>query len=591
MRLLRARYLARVKWDAPAAIAEARMAVELAEREGGPVAEAYGALGSASLVSGEPDWDQWLAKSITAARNEGLETVEITSADSLFIAQLVSGDPSECVPLARDMIDRAHKLGSRVAVAQFRKNLLMARFHVDDALDESYTTARYLLTQPLNGRQRDHVEVHFVLACADLGLDEEIPPILANAYGFSSVDVTSHSMILWAKAEADWLAGRAAEAYATAEECRALPIGGFPSHVLVEPVRQYAALELGLDPGPALHGALLANMVAASKESQAIVALYEHPEASENTGRFLAAARSWDRVSRRNAARCMWAAGEAASRAGDTERAIRILRDIERDLHASGRRPLLRRVDSTLRSLGQVSHARQTEPVPPLTAAQVEVLDLVGRGLDTRAIARRLLVGETTVETHIRHTLQRLGVTTRLAAAMELVRLRTSTPAAPTSHQRLTLVDCEDDLPEAGVALADLPVAPWTLKSQLVATGVLRNDDDVARAFIAASRGASLMINIGVDVSNAARVALIDGLARIAPIDRLAPVDEPSGAPDEWTEVRRALKVLAEGGTVPEAAETVFMSERTLHRRLAKLRKELGVTNNVAAARKVLTDE
>ena len=285
--------------------------------------------------------------------------------------------------------------------------------------------ARYLLTQPLNGRQRDHVEVHFVLACADLGLDEEIPPILADAYGFSSVDVTSHSMILWAKAEADWLAGRAAEAYATAEECRALPIGGFPSHVLVEPVRQYAALELGLDPGPALHGALLANMVAASKESQAIVALYEHPEASENAGRFLAAARSWDRVSRRNAARCMWAAGEAASRAGDNERAIRILRDIERDLHASGRRPLLRRVDSTLRSLGQVSHARQTEPVPPLTAAQVEVLDLVGRGLDTRAIARRLLVGETTVETHIRHALQRLGVTTRLAAAMELVRLRT----------------------------------------------------------------------------------------------------------------------------------------------------------------------
>ena len=55
--------------------------------------------------------------------------------------------------------------------------------------------------------------------------------------------------------------------------------------------------------------------------------------------------------------------------------------------------------------------------------------------------------------------------------------------------------------------------------------------------------------------------------------------------------MRRALKVLAEGGTVPEAAETVFMSERTLHRRLAKLRKELGVTNNVAAARKVLTDE
>ncbi len=137
VRLLRARYLARVAWDAPAAIVEARAAVELAEREALPVAEAYGALGAACLVTGDPDWDQWLAKSIAAARHENLEAVEVTSADSLFIAQLVSGEPSECAPLARQMIDRTHALGSRSGEAQFRKNLLMARFHVDDALDET----------------------------------------------------------------------------------------------------------------------------------------------------------------------------------------------------------------------------------------------------------------------------------------------------------------------------------------------------------------------------------------------------------------------------------------------------------------------
>ena len=155
-------------------------------------------------------------------------------------------------------------------------------------------------------------------------------------------------MILWAKAEADWLAGRAAEAYETATECRSLPVGGFPSHVMVEPVRQLAALDLGIDPGPALSGVLFPNLVGANKESQAIVAMYEHPEASENCGRFLAAIRSWDRISRRNAARCAWAAGEAARRAGDTERAITILRMTEPELLAAGRRPMLRRVDASL---------------------------------------------------------------------------------------------------------------------------------------------------------------------------------------------------------------------------------------------------
>ena len=194
---------------------------------------------------------------------------------------------------------------------------------------------------------------------------------------------------------------------------------------MVEPVRQLAALDLGIDPGPALSGVLFPNLVGANKESQAIVAMYEHPEAS----------RELRPVPRRrpelgphlapNAARCAWAAGEAARRAGDTERAITILRMARAgaargraasDAAARRRRPA--------RSLGQRVHAHHAEAIPPLTAAQVEVLDLVGRGLDTRAISRRLVVSETTVETHVRQAMQRLGVPTRLAAAMELVRRR-----------------------------------------------------------------------------------------------------------------------------------------------------------------------
>ena len=588
VRMLRARYLARVKWDGAAAIVEARAAVALAEREGLPAAEAYGALGAATLVSQGDDWEQWLVKSIAAARNEGLESVEITSADSLFIALLISGETAECVPLAREMIDRARELGTRMGEMQFRKSLLLARFHVEDALEETVEVGRDLLAQPLNPRQRDHVESHFVLACADLGLDEEIDRVLASAYGFSTVDLTARATILWAKAEADWLAGRAAEALQTAEECRALPVTGFPTHIMVEPVRQWAALDLGLDPGEPLTDVLFPNFVAANKESRAIVAMYRDPENSRNAGTFLAAAKSWDRISRRNSARCALGAAEAARRSGDTDRSVTILRILERELVACGRRPLLRRVHATLRLLGESVRPHSGSALPPLTAAQVEVLDLVGRGLDTRAIARRLVVSEATVETHVRQSMQRLGVSTRLAAAVELVRRRSDVVPAERRDQHIAVGSVEPfDFPKTAIDVEHLPLAPWTLNPTMIASLVVRNNDDAARAVIAASRGASVAVGIAPSLPQDARAELLDALARIGPVENLGTATVASEI--ETDEVMRdALEVLAKGGTVADAAYAVHMSERTLHRRLSTLRTQLGVRSNTAAARAVL---
>ena len=213
------------------------------------------------------------------------------------------------------------------------------------------------------------------------------------------------------------------------------------------------------------------------------------------------------------------------------------------------------------------------------------MLDLVGRGLDTRAISRRLVVSETTVETHVRQAMQRLGVPTRLAAAMDLVQRRADRQAVERADQRIAVSDNPADLPTSAIPLSRLPVAPWTLPSEMVATGIVQTDDDIARAFIAASRGASLVIAIGADVSSAARVELLDALARISPVERVLP--PPTIDTDH--ELCDALRVLAAGGSVVEAANEVHMSERTLHRKLARLRQQLGVTSNVVAARQVLS--
>jgi DNA-binding NarL/FixJ family response regulator len=49
----------------------------------------------------------------------------------------------------------------------------------------------------------------------------------------------------------------------------------------------------------------------------------------------------------------------------------------------------------------------------PLTAREREVHDLVAAGATNREIAHCLVLSERTVETHVRHILAKLGITTR----------------------------------------------------------------------------------------------------------------------------------------------------------------------------------
>jgi DNA-binding NarL/FixJ family response regulator len=53
-----------------------------------------------------------------------------------------------------------------------------------------------------------------------------------------------------------------------------------------------------------------------------------------------------------------------------------------------------------------------------LTPAQSAVLELVGNGLTTNEIAARLAKSPTTVQTHVRAAMERLGTRTRLQAAV-----------------------------------------------------------------------------------------------------------------------------------------------------------------------------
>jgi NarL family two-component system response regulator LiaR len=62
------------------------------------------------------------------------------------------------------------------------------------------------------------------------------------------------------------------------------------------------------------------------------------------------------------------------------------------------------------------------QPAERLTPRERQVLELIGRGLSNKRIARELGVAEKTVKTHVGHVLAKLGVSDRTQAALYAVR-------------------------------------------------------------------------------------------------------------------------------------------------------------------------
>ena len=99
----------------------------------------------------------------------------------------------------------------------------------------------------------------------------------------------------------------------------------------------------------------------------------------------------------------------------DLVRAIRQVHRGEPSLHPE----IARKV---LLELNRPAERQQPGTVDPLTARELDVLRLVAEGLSNQEIAGRLVVGETTVRTHLSSILSKLQLASRTQAALYALR-------------------------------------------------------------------------------------------------------------------------------------------------------------------------
>jgi DNA-binding CsgD family transcriptional regulator len=109
------------------------------------------------------------------------------------------------------------------------------------------------------------------------------------------------------------------------------------------------------------------------------------------------------------------ALAELRATTGAAAEAARLLHDARGLCEALGARPALERADALAARLA----AAPSAPAYPsgLSAREVEVLGLVAQGLTNAQMAERLSLSPRTVEQHLRSIYNKLGVSTRAAAA------------------------------------------------------------------------------------------------------------------------------------------------------------------------------
>jgi DNA-binding CsgD family transcriptional regulator len=403
-------------WDGARAIELSAEALALARATGVHEALALTLAGTAHYDVFSPASRTYHEEALRAARQEGDSRVELEAAAHLLLdLSVIDGDGKSAYALSEEMAARARSLGLRCRELEFRMHLARLRFYVWGDASEAIKALSVLMDEPALGVAQDQAGFDLVYPLAWTGRVSEARAVVEKALSNVHTDY-GRAALECARAEVEWHAGRAAKALDLAEHVLATSAVGGLNYEVAE-TRSWAALDLGRRPRAIelerVSGALCE---CALDEVDALHALLH--------GRSVEAEHLLDEVATRwapfvlcNELRCLWAAGEAARRAGALDRARERLLAVEERTEQYGFAPLLGRIRKSLRQAGVPRSVPRSQPAGGLTDREREVLALVGEGLSNEEAARRLGVSGTTIDAQLKSARRKLGARTRAQAA------------------------------------------------------------------------------------------------------------------------------------------------------------------------------
>jgi len=422
--VLEARLLVEQAWivtlrrEGPRAVALARHALSAARASGLPDAAAQRVLGVAvSIVGGDFDEYVGLYQSAAASARQAEDVAEELYCAKLLVASHESGDQALGIRIGEDAVARAAEEGM-VALGQTIRASLVSLVYSHGDPERAAREGESLLAESIERRDRAMTAGFTAAAMVDLGRFDSARRTIAASRPILSEDIAGCFDVLWAEVELAFADGKTAEALRLSDAFLAsFGDADYGDMSFLQVTRDWAAVELGQDPGPigpparSLHRQHLPTFA----ERQALRLLADGSrDAAAAT--FAEAADAFEPYHRRSELRCRWAAGESLRRAGRLADA-RVALETAETLAGDRWVPLAHRIHRSLRLAG----ARRSAPrrgAGTLTAREREVLQLVGSGLTNAQIAARLGITQRTVAALVANAAARLGTRSRAQTAL-----------------------------------------------------------------------------------------------------------------------------------------------------------------------------
>jgi DNA-binding NarL/FixJ family response regulator len=369
-------------------------------------------LGAAQLAVGADGWATTLEAAQADAQRCGLADVAFAAAANRCSGLLRYGRAEDAHSLAMACRADAVTAGATGWAVRFETIGLWVTVQVRAALADGRRTGEALLDGALPASLRREVAAHVALAQADGG---DLAAALAcvdsagSQFDRAPAGADRDDLLDWCDAELDALSGYQRSARAKA--------GQVLGRATRWPVPAFAALTAQWAGAANVEPTDAVRVGGATIELAALALRDSDP--TRATALFAEAAARWSGYSRRSALRCRLAAAVGSADA-DPEAAISALRVLAAELEPDDLRLLSGQVRRQRRRLGD-PEVPATPPGPrgnTLSRREAEVLGAVADGATSAAIGRQLGVAPSTVETHIKSAMRKLGATTRTEAAV-----------------------------------------------------------------------------------------------------------------------------------------------------------------------------